>query len=116
MQHFERRVRLRKSQKPSLTIFPLGIAHESRFVSWTKIGSCRWNRYAPELLVIALDAGLSHFRHAVWIPQSHRALVEEIFRRFGKWDQPGAVDEVNFETGTSINLPVWGTNLARSPV
>jgi hypothetical protein len=101
-----RRVDLWQCQKPLLTIFKSGIVLDGQFVSWKNIQSCRWNRYVPETLVIAVEAGRSHWRHAVSIPKSHGVLVENTFRRFGKWDQPGAVDEVAFEAGTSLNLVV----------
>jgi hypothetical protein len=101
---FERRVKLRQRQKAALTIFPSGIALDGQFVSWTDIGSCRWNRYLPAALVIAVDAGHSHWQHTVSVPESHRALVEKTIRGFGKWDEPRTVEEVAPDTGMSINL------------
>jgi hypothetical protein len=52
-------------RKTSLTILPSGIALDGQFVSWQNVGFCRWNRYVPAKLMIAVDAGHSHDRHAV---------------------------------------------------
>ena len=107
IKEFERRVKswqCRKPSLPSLTIFPSGVAHEGQFVGWQNIRSCRWNRYNPDKLVIAVNGGQTKSRHAVSVPESHRALVEDTFRRFGKWDQPGEADEMASETAMSLNL------------
>jgi hypothetical protein len=112
---FERRFKLRQSRKPSMTIFPSGIALEDQFVTWENIASCRWNLYIPRTLVIAVNSRDWRCTHAVPVPETHRALVEGTFRRFGKWDEPwawdesekigpGPVDENASETGMHINF------------
>ena len=100
----DRGLKGRQRLKPALTIFPSGIELDSQFLSWKNIGSCRWNRYLPDTVVIAVDAGRSHFRHAVPVPQSHRAVVEETIRRFGKWDEPRVVEALVPDTGMSVNF------------
>lgn len=99
-----RRANLQRCETPSLSIFASGIVLDGQFVLWKNVRSCRWNRYFPDTLVIAVNAGHSHWRHPVWIPKSQRALVKKTFLRFGKWDQPEAVDEVALQTGMSIKL------------
>jgi hypothetical protein len=120
-QALERRFKLRQSQKPSMTIFPSGIALDGQFVTWENIASCRWNHFSAETLVIAVDSGHSHCRHAVVVPESHRAIVEGTFRRFGKWDEPWTLDEwekpvavnmVDSESGMSINFKTPGAETA----
>jgi hypothetical protein len=104
MMGFGRRVGLRQREEPSLTIFPLGIALSGHYVSWNQVGPCRWNRYIPETLMVAVHFGHSHARQAVPVPKSHLVLVEYALRRFGKWDQPVTMDDVASETGISIKL------------
>jgi hypothetical protein len=100
----ERGLKGRHHQKPALLIFPSGIELDGQFLSWKNIGSCRWNRYLPDTVVIAVDAGRSHFRHAVPVPQSHCAVVEETLRRFGKWDEPRVVEALVPDSGMSVNF------------
>ena len=96
-----------QSQTPGIpetraTIFPAGIALDGQFVPWNNIGSCRWNRFGPDTVVIAVNDGQSRGRRDVLIPKSHHTLVENTFRRFGKWDEPGVFDDVAFETRRNI--------------
>jgi hypothetical protein len=92
--------------KPLVSIFPDRIVVRGKVLPWDGIGSSRWSAYSHRTLVIQFALNGAYGRMSVPIPDDRRAVIEEIFRAFGKWDQPVRIDAVSQESGMGIKLGV----------
>jgi hypothetical protein len=92
-----------------LAIFKSGIALHGQYKPWKSVGTCRWDCDSLRMLMIEIKYGEAYWQEYALIPHSHRLVVEETFRRFGKWDQPGEADEMPLETGMSLDLSACQT-------
>jgi hypothetical protein len=88
--------------KPNVSIFRNRIVVGGKVLPWDGIGSCRWSVYSRRTLVIQVARNGIYGRMSVPIPDDRRAVVERIFREFGKWDQPVPSRAVGQESGMVI--------------